>query len=196
MSVRGDRHECRDTGGDHRHDRRALQRMLGYRRPDEHAHPGEHGQKQRQPIDETDRDRAAGGNQAVAAGGPGYVGREGVSLPVDVVGVCDRRVLDDGTEAPFRGRDQFVAPRGRRNLLPINELPPALEALALGGVHRRLPANVDQRPLGTVQAAGSERKGDGEYAQGEGSGQPGDCHRLSINRYMRYRCFGTGRRSP
>ena len=220
LGARGDRHECRDTGGDRRHDRRARQRTVGYlvclrsafatQRPhpgggsaqrlhgmlDEHAQPGKHGQEQRQPIDETDRDRAAGGDQAVAAGGPGRLGREGVTLPVDVVGVGDRRVLNDRAEAIFGGRGQIVAPRGWRDLLPIDELPLGLEALALGGVHRRLPANVDQRSLGTVQAARRERQGEGEQAQGEGSDQLGVCHRLSVNRYKAFRRWCTGRRSP
>ena len=87
--------------------------------------------------------------------------------------VCDRGMRNDRTEALFGGRGQIVAPRGWRDLLPIDELPLGLEALALGDVHRRLPANVDQRPLGTVQAAGRERQGDGEQAQREGSDQPG-----------------------
>ena len=92
-------------------------------------------QEQRQTINEVDRDRAAGGNQAVAAGGPGRLGRDGVSLPVDAVGVCDRRMRDNRTEAAFGGRGQIIAPCGRRDLLPIDELPLGLEALPFGGVH-------------------------------------------------------------
>ena len=183
LGARGDRHECRDTGGDRRHDRRALQRTVGYlgclrgacatqrpysgggsaqRRhgmPDEHAQPGKHGQEQRQPIAETDRDRAAGGDQAVATGGPRRPGREGVPLPVDVVGIRDRRMLNNRAEAAFRGRYQIIAPRGRRDPLPIAELLLGFEVLALGGVHRRVPADIHQGTLGTVQAADRKRQG-------------------------------------
>ena len=104
-------------------------------RPDDHAQPGECGQKQRQQIDEIDRDRAADSNQTVATGSPARLGRDGVSLPVDVVGVRDRRMLDNRTEAAFGGRGQIIAPCGRRVLLPIDELPLGLKALPFGGVH-------------------------------------------------------------
>ena len=103
--------------------------------PDRHAQPGEHGQEQRQTIDEADRDRTADSNQTVATGSPARLGRDGVSLPVDVVGVCDRRMLDNRAEAAFSRRGQIIAPCGRRDLLPIDELPLDLEALPFGGVH-------------------------------------------------------------
>ena len=76
-------------------------RIVGTRRrkPDERDQPGQHRQERRQTIDETDRDRAADGNQAVASGGPCCLGREGVPLPVDVMGVGDGRMLDDRAEA-------------------------------------------------------------------------------------------------
>ena len=74
------------------------------------------------------------------------------------MGVGDGRMLDDRAQASFRGGGQIVAPRGWRDLLPLNELPPGLEALALGGVHKRLPSDVYQRPLRTVQAAGGKTR--------------------------------------
>ena len=135
--------------------------------PDERTQPGKHGQEHCQTIDEANRDSAADGNPAVAPASPARLWREGVPLAVDVMGVCDRRMLDDRAEATSCGRGQIVTPREERNLLPIDELPRGLEALALGGVHRRLPPDVHPRSLGTVQAAGREWKGDGEQAQCE-----------------------------
>ena len=82
-----------------------------------------------------DRDRTADSNQTVATGSPARLGPDGVSLPVDVVGVRDRRMLDNRTEATFGGRRQIIAPCGRRDLLPIDELPLCLEALPFDGVH-------------------------------------------------------------
>ena len=142
--------------------------------PDEHAQPGEHGQEHRQTIDEADRDRATDGNEAATPDSSLRVWREGVLLPVDVMGVFDGRMLDDRAEAICRGRDQIVAPRGGRVVLPsIDKLPRGLEALALGGVHRRLPPDVHPRPKRTIQAAGRERKGDSEQAQRERTDHPG-----------------------
>ena len=142
--------------------------------PDEHAQPGEHGQEHRQTIDEADRDRATDGNEAPTPGSPLRVRCEGVRLPIDKMGVFDGRMLDDRAEATCRGRDQIVAPRGGRVVLPsIDELLRSLEALALGGVHRRLPPDVYPRPGRTIQAAGRERKGDGEQAERERTDHPG-----------------------
>ena len=80
---------ARRARGVHRGRRGGRTNRAGHRyrgRAGRHAQPGECGQKQRQQIDETDRDDAAGGHQAVAAGGPVCLGRDGVPLPVDVVG--------------------------------------------------------------------------------------------------------------
>ena len=84
---------------------------------------------------EADRDRTADSNQTVATGRPARLGRDGVSLPVDVVGVRDRRMPDNRTEAAFGGRGQIIAPCGWRDLPPFDELPLGLEALPFGGVH-------------------------------------------------------------
>ena len=114
----------------------------------ERAQPGEHGQEHCQTIDDVDRDSAADGNQAVAPGSSKRLGREGVPLSVDIMGVGDVWMLDDCAEAIRSGRGQIVAPCGGRNLLPIDELPRGLEALALGGVHRWLPPERAPTPLG------------------------------------------------
>ena len=45
-------------------------------------------------------------------------------------------------------------------------------------------------------APAASRKGDGEQAERNCSGQPGNCHRLSVNRCMRSPRCGTGRRPP
>ena len=134
---------------------------------DKRAQPGKYCQERRQTIDETDRDSAADGNQTMSPCSPEHLGCEGVPLPVNVMGVGDGRMFDDRAEAACRGHGQIVAPREGRYLLPFDELPLGLEALALGGVHRRLPPDVHPRPLGTVQAAGCERQSEGEQAQRE-----------------------------
>ena len=124
--------------------------------PDEQAQPGEHGQKQCQTINQTNRDRTTSGNPAMASGGSTRLGRECIPLTVDEMGICNDRMRDDRAEAVFRRSGQIIAPCGRRDLLPINELPFDLKTLALGGVHVWLPPDMHPCAGGTVQAAGRE----------------------------------------